>query len=382
MKAWPLLIGIIFILSFIYTPTFAISESELLSYYQQKTWEDTGHWEGPPREDFEDFPPCGNCDNSTSFQKAKPYIPTTTPTPQLPSWFVPSPSSDTCFPTNIWPTTPTPIPQLPSWFVPSPSSDTYSPINIWPTTPTPPSQLPSWFVPSPSVKPCDDSSFNQPSVDWKTEDDKIANYVAQKGNRFIWESTDPDVVIFNDIGVGKPNIYLYSDLDLMAQVRLTPEEDITISEPMYQPGEGWQAEIRNGSLNGNGDFLFYEGMVPDSGWQKEQGYVIRADCREEDMTFMLGQYNFNEKETVEFIEYWSQHLAEDVDYVFYPQETGVVDQVMPLNISPEPDHVMRIWFYAEPFVSAPQPVTSPETIVREGFYVVEWGVIIKDKYRI
>ena len=40
---------------------------------------------------------------------------------------------------------------------------------------------------------------------------------------------------------------------------------------------------------------------------------------------------------------------------------------------------MRIWFYAEPLVSAPEPVTSPEQILREGFYVVEWGVMVKDK---
>jgi hypothetical protein len=146
---------------------------------------------------------------------------------------------------------------------------------------------------------------------------------------------------------------------------------------VYQPGKGWRAEIRNGSLNGKGDFLFYEAMVNDSGWQKEQGYIIRADYREQDMTSILGRYGFNKKETVEFIEYWSQHLAEDVDFVFYPQETGAVDRVMPLYISPEPDHVMRIWFYAEPLVSAPEPVKSPEKIIREGFYVVEWGVMIR-----
>lgn len=235
--------------------------------------------------------------------------------------------------------------------------------------PTQNPQIPFGFFPIPSELPWNYNSFFQP--------DKIAKYVAQKGNRFIWESSDPGVVIFNDIGVGKPNIYLYSDRDLTAQVWLAPEEDITISEPVYQPGIGWNAEIWDGSLNGKGDFLFYEGLVPDYGWQKIEGYVIRAESREQDMTLMLGQYNFNEKETMEFIEYWSQHLAEGVDYVFYPQETSAVDRVMPLYISPEPDHVMRIWFYAEPLVSAPGPVKSPEKIIREGFYVVEWGVMIR-----
>ena len=178
---------------------------------------------------------------------------------------------------------------------------------------------------------------------------------------------------------GKPNIYLYSDHDLTAQVRLMPEGAIIVSDPVYQPGMGWQAAIWNGSLNGKGDFLFYEGLVPDSKWQKREGYVIRATYRGQDMAFMLGQYGFNEKETAEFIDYWVSHLPGDVDYVFYPQETEAVEQVMPLIISPEPDHVMRIHFYAEPRVSTPEPVTSPEKIVREGFYVVEWGVIVKDR---
>ncbi len=180
--------------------------------------------------------------------------------------------------------------------------------------------------------------------------------------------------------VGKPNIYLYSDRDLTARVRLFPETAITASDPPYKPGLGWKAEIRNGSLNGKGDFLFYEANGHDSGWQKEEGYIIRGAYREQDMASMLGEYGFNEKETDEFIEYWACHLAGDRDYVLYPQETDAVNQDIPLSIIPEPDAVTRIWFYAEPFVSAPGPVTNPETIIREGFYVVEWGVIIQDEF--
>ncbi len=180
--------------------------------------------------------------------------------------------------------------------------------------------------------------------------------------------------------VGKPNIYLYSDRDLTARVRLFPETAITASDPPYKPGLGWKAEIRNGSLNGKGDFLFYEANGHDSGWQKEEGYIIRGAYREQDMASMLGEYGFNEKETDEFIEYWACHLAGDRDYVLYPQETDAVNQDIPLSIIPEPDAVTRIWFYAEPMVSAPGPVTNPETIVREGFYVVEWGVIIRDEF--
>ncbi|NYT20377.1 MAG: PEGA domain-containing protein [Methanomicrobiales archaeon] len=178
----------------------------------------------------------------------------------------------------------------------------------------------------------------------------------------------------------KPNIYLYSDRDLTARVRLFPEYAITASDPPYRPGIGWIAEIRNGSLNGAGDFLFYEALGHDSGWQKQEGYIIRGAYREQDMASMLGEYGFNEKETAEFIEYWACHLAGDSDYVFYPQETDAVNRNMPLSITPEPDAVTRIKFLAEPLVSAPEPVTDPEQIVREGFYVVEWGVTIREEF--
>ncbi len=245
------------------------------------------------------------------------------------------------------------------------------------------SQYKSGYFPTPTPIPTTDEFDNQASGPTQAPSKWFSpivpdSYITTKRSYFdsLYDSLYPaHGFIFAD--VKKPNIYLYGDRDLTALVQLTPEKAIAVSEPVYQPGQGWLAQIRDGSLNGNGDFLFYEALVPDSGWQKEEGYVIRASSREQDMAAMLGQYGFNDKETVEFIEYWANHLTEDVDYVFYPQETAAVERVMPLSISPEPDHVSRIWFSAEPLGSVPDPVTDPETIVREGFYVVEWGVMIR-----
>jgi hypothetical protein len=42
--------------------------------------------------------------------------------------------------------------------------------------------------------------------------------------------------------------------------------------------------------------------------------------------------NFNEKETVDFIDYGARHLNDDVDYVFYPQGSVAADWVIPLYI--------------------------------------------------
>jgi hypothetical protein len=259
---------------------------------------------------------------------------------------------------NAWPEPPPPI-EPAEFRVPNPT----------PTSRIPSPEIPSWFVPS---LPQKNDSFLQPSSDWKIFDD-ISIFLLKK-----WEAEPKGPSSYAaDLPSKKPNIYLYSDRDINAQVKLRPEKAITVSEPVYQPGLGWQAEIRNGSLNGKGDFLFYEAVVPDDVWQKKEGYVIKVISREHDMASMLGQYGFNDKETTEFIEYWVLHLDEDVDYVFYPQETGAVDQVMLLSITPKPDHVRRIWFYAEPLMTIPELVISPEEIVRDGFHVVEWGVMIR-----
>lgn len=285
MKTWGIIVGIILVLAFVCSPVFAISKSDLISYYRTLP--------------------------------VSPVRPDTTPDS--------SKNHDSHFP---------------SFPIISPNSSKW----------TLPFRLPDLYL-----KP----NYSYTPYDYQT-------------------------IIFTDSTSmsEKPNIYLYSDRDLVARVRLAPEWSITVSNPVYQTGVGWAAEIRDGSLNGNGDFLFYESVVPDSVWQKDEGYVIRAEYRSEDMVSMLGPYGFNEKENAEFIEYWASHLIENVDYAFYPQETGAVDRVMPLYVSPKPDEVSRIWFYAEPLVSVPGQVTSPEKIVREGFYVVEWGVVIRDEYRI
>jgi hypothetical protein len=326
MKPWPLLIGIVVILGIFCSPGLAvISKSDLISQYKAGQF-----WE--------------------------PVTPAPTPTPTVIPTTVPTqaPGQGTTSGTpdySRWLTMRyrSMITDDGSYITPTPT-----PTVIPTTMPTP--APPIWSSPVSYTK----SSYL----------DSLSGFYPLK----------PSISFIDSTSFGKPNIYLYSDRDLTARVRLAPEEAITVSEPVYQPGKGWQAEIRNGSLNGNGDFLFYEGTGPDSGWQKDDGYIIRGSSREQDMAFMLGPYGFNEKETAEFIEYWASHLVGDVDFVFYPQETAVVDSVMPLSISPEPNHVMRIWFYAEPLITAPEPVTHPERIIREGFYVVEWGVIIDDEY--
>lgn len=180
------------------------------------------------------------------------------------------------------------------------------------------------------------------------------------------------------IGVYKPNIYIYSDKDINMNVLLSNEEYITASKPLYKNGSGWTAEIRNGSISGSGDYLFYEAFVPDSGFQKNSGWVVRSGSLEKDISQILRIYGFNSREKADFIDYWAPVLSGNADYVFYPQETSVVDSIMPLKADPQPGSTCRIWFYIEPYTGAyvNTPV-SVDAIKTHRNALIEWGGVYR-----
>lgn len=178
------------------------------------------------------------------------------------------------------------------------------------------------------------------------------------------------------IAVYKPNIYLYSDTDMESTIFVYPAHWITISVPEYNPETGWEADIYNGSLNGIEDFLFYEAIVPPDYFQTKEGWSVMAVSLEDDMRKILDIYGFNEKETADFIEYWTLHLEKDTDYTFYPQENDILDILMPVVSYPKEDISRRIWFYILPFDPDVKIPKNPEKITREGYSIIEWGGIL------
>ncbi len=178
------------------------------------------------------------------------------------------------------------------------------------------------------------------------------------------------------IPVYKPNIYLYSDEDMTVKVKLFPSHLITASDPEY-PKAGWTADVRSGSLNASEDFLFYEAMVPDTGFQKAEGFRVSSHSLAEDMTRIMKEYSFSEKETIDFIEYWQQKLDDGKKYIFLPQETDTVDSIMPLVLSEQPDNIYRIWFYIIEDDGRHIKPACATRIKRDGFAVVEWGGVMK-----
>ena len=207
---------------------------------------------------------------------------------------------------------------------------------------------------------------------------KTSKYFAMGVWDWIWGTGEVPNQGATGIPVKKPNIYLYSPLDVAVNVKINPYDSITNSIPLYPHETGWNTYIRNGSINAAYDYLFYEAMVADDEFQTRYGYIMRKDSLKSDMEKLLETYNFNSTEIRDFIEYWSVELSGMGDTVFYPQPREVIDSKISLVISPAPSRVYREWFYITPFTGIiPETPEKVEPFERNGYYGIEWGGLLR-----
>ena len=189
--------------------------------------------------------------------------------------------------------------------------------------------------------------------------------------------TDYQIVPSGKVPVYKPNIYFYSEETLEADIVFLQENLLTETIPVYQ--DGWHIEVlEDGKIaweQQKYDFLFYESLTDKTLNQYEKGWYISCEEREKALKSVLELYQFNEKESEDFMEFWMDKLEANKNYMMYPQETECVDCQMPVSISPAPDSIRRIWFGFEEVSDAKENISEPEVdeIKREGFTVVEWG---------
>lgn len=188
-------------------------------------------------------------------------------------------------------------------------------------------------------------------------------------------------VLPNNTEAKKPNIYLYPETETEITVTFEKPEYLTSSIPGYT-GAWTVTASPDGKLTdavGNSyGYLFYEALVKKKAFQTEEGFLVPADKRDEVFRRVLTDYGFNEQETADFIEYWSDYLTSGEDYVMYPILTDGVDAAMPVSFSVNPDSITRIWFgFAHHDGSEiKKPEITP--IERKGFTVVEWGGAVLD----
>ena len=177
---------------------------------------------------------------------------------------------------------------------------------------------------------------------------------------------------------GKPVIYLYPEQTMDVSVKVSPNGGFTVTEPVY--GEnGWfvratpESELYNYADEKIYPYLFWEGHGMN--YQRpEEGFVVpRADVQAF-LETSLAKQGLIAKEYNEFIEFWLPRMQEKDYYfiTFLPQDQ--FDRLAPLEVSPRPDTVIRVFMDYEglenPIEVQPQELFTPE---RNGFTVVEWG---------
>ena len=217
------------------------------------------------------------------------------------------------------------------------------------------------------------------SGEFEKDMSKLEQWWAELMLKLLLRSKTPD-----GVNCLKPNIYLYYDnTGTTIQVQFAQPELLTTSIPDYDTG--WSVtNLGNGKLAGEEgstyDYLFYESVTSKALFQREAGYRISAAEREEAFRDILTAMSFTPAEIEDFVEFWCRRLDDGVDYIMYPQDTATVDLAMPVTVTPEPDHMERIWFVFEQ--DEGQQAATPETIVLErddSRTVIEWGGMVFDE---
>lgn len=186
---------------------------------------------------------------------------------------------------------------------------------------------------------------------------------------------DPSSMTPRGVEVKKPNIYLYPETKTQITVTFDRPELLTVSDPLY--GDGWTVTAHpDGTLEDAGGkygFLFYESLADPSIFRLDEGFVVKAEQREQTYRRVLEAYGFNEQEILDFIEYWTDYLEPGVDYVMYPLLTEGVDAEMPVRFSVQPDNIFRLWFGFVRYEGGAVPEPEIVPMDRSGFEAVEWG---------
>lgn len=189
----------------------------------------------------------------------------------------------------------------------------------------------------------------------------------------------------------KPAIYLYPDQKQLVNVKVTPLGQLTYTDPLYDEEKGWTVEANpNGALFAmnnkplTNNYLYYESKIRDEAIQKPaKGWVVKFQDLEGLYKNILPKLGLNEKETKDFVDYWTKALPQAPYYFMGIVDPENVDEIEKLEITPKPDSINRVRVYFERLDSfkrvEPPVLALPSSLLpSHSFRVVEWGGMVKN----
>jgi hypothetical protein len=122
------------------------------------------------------------------------------------------------------------------------------------------------------------------------------------------------------------------------------------------------------------NYLFWEGKTASKvNWDLSSGFVVKGTDTREFLQETLSKIGLTPKEYNEFIVYWYP-LMMDNEYNLIHFAGKQYTDTAPLNITPEPDSMLRVFMVYKPlskFIEIEAQAIKP--FERKGFTVVEWG---------
>ena len=189
--------------------------------------------------------------------------------------------------------------------------------------------------------------------------------------------TRADITLY-ELAVDAPYVYLYSPQTTQVSVELTPGDSLRITASLPAYNDGWTVWAEpSGRLEDTWDYLFYESTVYAI-FDRKNGWTVPANQIFDWFEQNLDHMGLNEREVADFMAYWRENLPVAPCYQIYPQSDATIERNMKLSIAPTPDSVLRLWLMLEgtdDCAGAALTPPAPGIFERNGFTVVEWGMI-------
>ncbi len=184
---------------------------------------------------------------------------------------------------------------------------------------------------------------------------------------------EPDTVIDR-----KPNIYIYppSACDMTLALSFPKGGRVTVSEPPYL--NGWSFHVEpSGLIDNQYRYLYYESAIPAI--TQPDGWIVKRSSLTEFIVQNMQACGFNSTEIKDFTDYWIPLLNDHPYYKICPVYTDQIEQYVKFELSIIPDSVLRVIYLIQglkdnELVQIQEP--SIPLFTRNGFTIVEWGVIL------
>jgi hypothetical protein len=177
----------------------------------------------------------------------------------------------------------------------------------------------------------------------------------------------------------KPVIYLYPKKKTDVKVSVDPAGEFIFTYPAYN--QGWNVTAHpDGTILHEGkkyNYLFWEAnIVSVLPGEKNTGFVVSSDTLMPFLENSLTDMGLNSKEQQDFITYWYPQMTQNNMNVVRFLFNDECNSMAGLTITPEPDHIFRVYMIWMGVGSEEAPVLQQQqlpTFKRDGFTVVEWG---------